>query len=210
MKRLWIALSLVGGAFLTALISKREGLQGGGNAPSPYPTLSAIQELNRWHGLVETDSSARPLLDKYWAVLGQSQPSNVAWSGAFISYVMRGVRGFVPSGSHLEYARAAYRNNGRPGLYGAFPPTASVDVGDIIIRSRGDIPSSYADVISPTGFKPTHGDIVVSIERGFARVIGGNVDNSVTQKAVPLRNNGAVDDPTVIAVLKLQAGLPIA
>ena len=47
----------------------------------------------------------------------------------------------------------------------------------------------------PTGRFPGHCDIVVTIQRGYLDVIGGNVDNAVAMKHIPTTADGHLAGP---------------
>ena len=65
--------------------------------------------------------------------------------------------------------------------------------GGLICYSRTQTPLRYADL--PTGRFPGHCDIVVTARPGLLEVIGGNVDNSVSMKRIPVTTNGLVANP---------------
>jgi hypothetical protein len=46
----------------------------------------------------------------------------------------------------------------------------------------------YAEL--PTGRFPGHCDVVVAVRPGLLDVIGGNVENSVSMKRIPVTSNG--------------------
>jgi len=128
---------------------------------------------------------------------GNIFPANVdgdyAWSAAFVSYVMRmagAVGGFPYSASHSTYINIAkqmalHQTSGwiitaeRPDTYAPVP-------GDLICLGRGSARSlTYDDL--PAGAFPGHCDIVVDAQTpGMISVIGGNVDDAVTMKHVPV------------------------
>jgi hypothetical protein len=118
-----------------------------------------------------------------------------AWSAAFISYVMRmagaGKR-FPYAPSHSDYINAA---RSQPGLAVSAQPLdqyAPVP-GDLICMWRGNNPVRFADL--PAGHFPGHCDIVVNRAAGALEVIGGNVDNAVSMKRVPVGPDGRLAGP---------------
>jgi hypothetical protein len=120
---------------------------------------------------------------------------NFAWSAAFIDYVMRmagaGNR-FPYSPSHSDYINAARTRSDL--AIAALPVTQyAPQLGDIICMWRANHPVAYPDL--PAGHFPGHCDIVVAQHPGSLDVIGGNVDNSVTMKRVPIGPAGLVNDP---------------
>jgi Uncharacterized protein conserved in bacteria (DUF2272) len=126
---------------------------------------------------------------------------NYAWSAAFISYVMRlagaGNR-FPYTETHSDYINAARRHalgqapgiaitTERPLLY---PP----ELGDLICAWRDAHPITYDDLPTAGRF-PSHCDIVVGKESGLLDVIGGNVENAVAMKRVPVTADGRLVYP---------------
>jgi len=124
-----------------------------------------------------------------------------AWSAAFVSYVMR----LAGAGPRFPYAGAhhVYINRAREVSLGrargdwvvsAEPPDTYAPVpGDLICMSRTATPLTFADL--PAGRFPAHCDIVVAREPDVLDVIGGNVDDAVTLKHVPVTANGLLADP---------------
>ena len=74
----------------------------------------------------------------------------------------------------------------------AEPPEAYAPLpGDLICTSRGARKIHFADL--PARF-PGHCDIVVATSPGKLDVIGGNVDDAVTLKHVPVTPDGRLAD----------------
>lgn len=164
----------------------------------------AKTELIAWQNMTETDAQATPYLRKYWeAVSLPLQPASTAWSAAFISYVMGNL--IRPKQSHIEYARAAYRDrqNKIRGKYWAYNPQeiSKIKKGDILVRSRGDSSATWKDVTNPSGFHETHGDLVVETQKGGVVGLGGNKHNKVATEVYPLY--GGKPPSNVFAVLRL-------
>lgn len=161
-------------------------------------------ELQRWHGMKETDAAAAPVLARYWGAVGYGpQAPDVPWSAAFISYVA-GPNGLQPSGDHVGYARAALkaRTARDTSKYWAFAPNESgvlpVRRGDILISWRNQ-PATWADVASNTGHKDAHGRVVTYAAGGVVSMIGGNEGNGVAQTDAPANQVPASD---VFAILR--------
>ncbi len=119
---------------------------------------------------------------------------NFAWSAAFIDYVMRmaGAGGRFPyAESHSDYINAARTE---PGLVVTALPLYQYapQLGDLICMWRAGHPVTYQDL--PAGHFPGHCDIVVAQHPGSLDVIGGNVDNAVAMKHVPVGPAGLVND----------------
>ncbi len=176
-----------------------------GARPPPLPD----QKPERFEGLwqrvgeywYEGQDFSRPevswtgMHDAWGVVFPAEEDGEYAWSAAFISYVMRisGAGGRFPySPSHHTYIDAAWReahgqDNGW--VVTAYPIDQYAPVpGDIICTSRTPRPLRYADL--PADAFPAHCDIVVAQSPGIISVIGGNVDDAVTMKHVPVTDDG--------------------
>ena len=138
--------------------------------------------------------------DASGAVFPAGDDGDYAWSAAFVSYVMRiaGAGGRFPySPAHHDYIDAARnvslgRENGW--AVSAEPPdTYAPVVGDLICLSRTRRPLQFADL--PGGVFAAHCDIVVDTAPGTLSVVGGNVDDAVTMKHVPVTLDGHLSPP---------------
>lgn len=144
-------------------------------------------------------------------VFSEQEDGNFAWSAAFIDYVMRmagaGHR-FAYSPTHADYINAAkeHATGQLPDLaIAAEPPERyAPQRGDLICMWRGRRPIRYDEL--PTGRFPGHCDIVVAIHPGsldvprVIDVIGGNVDNSVSMKHIPVTADGHLAGPDGVVV----------
>ena len=123
------------------------------------------------------------------------------WSAAFVSYVMKKatVPGFRASASHSDYVRDAYLHpTDSPFLY-LDPAVAKPGAGDLLCYVR--VPSrafgyeglrTYFDTTGGEGVN-MHCDIVVAANPdndGKAYLIGGNVQQGVTMRLMPVNRNG--------------------
>jgi hypothetical protein len=136
------------------------------------------------------------------AVFPASQDGSYAWSAAFVSYVMRiagaGAR-FPYSASHSDYIDLAKQMRlGRATnwlVVAEAPEAYAPQPGDLICLGRGAARDlSYDDL--PAGHFPGHCDIVVdSSVPGQISVVGGNVDDAVTLKHVPVTPDGKLATP---------------
>jgi hypothetical protein len=126
----------------------------------------------------------------------RSEDGEFAWSAAFINYVMRmagaGSR-FPYSASHSDYINAART---RPGLVVTALSLSQYapQTGDLICMWRARHPVTFDDL--PAGRFPGHCDIVVAQHPGSLDVIGGNVDNTVAMKRVPVAADGRMVEPS--------------
>lgn len=136
--------------------------------------------------------------DAYGVVFPWQDDGSYAWSAAFVSYVMRiagaGDR-FPYSQSHDTYIDAAKRMaDGRDTgwIVTAHPINQyAPQLGDLICTSRTVRPIRYEQL--PASF-PAHCDIVVQISPGTIMVVGGNVDDAVTAKHIPVLPDGRLGD----------------
>jgi hypothetical protein len=122
-----------------------------------------------------------------------------AWSAAFIGYVMR----IAGAGDRFPYAAAhhVYIDAARETALGragwavvAAPPQGYAPLpGDLICMSRGTRRLTFAQL--PAGRIPAHCDIVVGTGPGRLDAIGGNVDDAVTLKHVPVTADGRLAGP---------------
>lgn len=144
----------------------------------------------------------------------------VPWSAAFISWVVRksgaAYSNFRFASSHSVFsndaiqARVVGRTN-RP-FWGYRRSERRPEIGDIIHRNRGagaftfDYAENHSNFIS-------HSDVVVEVTSSVARVIGGNVGDTVSMRSIDgsgdniqeynLDSNGFIaDGQRVIAILK--------
>ncbi len=122
-----------------------------------------------------------------------------AWSAAFISWVMGRARlpGFRASASHIDYVRAAYQRADTNAYQYLDPTHARPATGDLLCYVRGaQTALGYAGllgVVQRDGGLNMHCEIVVAANPGndsTAYLIGGNVQQSVTMRLLPLNRNG--------------------
>jgi len=125
------------------------------------------------------------------------------WSAVFVSWVLMkaALPGFRPSASHVDYVRQAYRNGDASAyefhdIVGARP-----DTGDLLCYVRGQ------NVVGHAGLRQVmsrgrdglnmHCEIVVAANPGndnTAYLIGGNVQQGVTMRLLPLNRDGQLWD----------------
>ena len=145
--------------------------------------------------------------DAQGRVFPASTDGNYAWSAAFVSYVMRiagaGAR-FPYSASHATYinaaAEAARGARTAWAVVAERPASYAPRPGDLICMGRGSAAQLRYDVL-PAGMFPAHCDIVVGAAvDGQISVVGGNADDAVVLKHVPVTPDGrlATPDGTVL------------
>jgi hypothetical protein len=134
--------------------------------------------------------------DASGAEFPRSDDGNFAWSAAFIDYVMR----MAGAGNRFPYAIAHSEYIDAARISGGYVITAlplnqyAPQIGDIICMWRAGHPVTYEDL--PAGHFPGHCDIVVAQRPGVLDVVGGNVDNAVSLKHVPVGPDGLMVGPT--------------
>lgn len=156
-----------------------------------------------WLGINASDSSSAwtGKHDSDGRVFSPKQDGNYAWSAAFISYVMRiagaGQR-FPYSPAHATYiniaAQMADQSIGGWAVVAERPDSYAPQLGDLICHGRLRAKSvRYEDL--PAGPFTSHCDIVVETGANTISVIGGNVDDAVTLKHVPVDVTGRIAGP---------------
>jgi hypothetical protein len=156
-----------------------------------------------WLGLPmgsSADQNYTGMHDQNGAVFAVGQDGTYAWSAAFIDYVMRMAgagRRFPYSPNHSDYINAArQRSAGQApnlAISAERPERYAPQRGDLVCMWRGRQPVRFDDL--PAGRFPSHCDIIVAIRAGSLDVIGGNVDNSVSMKQVPVTADGRLANP---------------
>jgi hypothetical protein len=134
--------------------------------------------------------------DERGRVFAEGEDAAFAWSAAFIDYVMRmagAAHRFPYAPDHAGYINAA--RQGGPGVVAAAerPEAYAPQRGDLICLWRGQRRVNFDDL--PTGHFPAHCDIVVAVHPGLLDVIGGNVDNSVALRHIPVGADGRLAGP---------------
>jgi hypothetical protein len=151
-----------------------------------------------WEGLNpdDPDSGWTGMHDGNGAAFPASEDGSYAWSAAFISYVMRiagaGAR-FPYTATHADYINLAkqmkLRQTNGWAITAEPPASYAAQPGDLICLSRGGVPPPSYDAL-PMGRFASHCDVVVRADSGVLTVVGGNVDDAVTMKHVPITPDG--------------------
>ena len=183
-----------------------------GTRPPPAPDQKPEREEGLWQRVGEywwlglnagnPEAAWTGEHDEHGNVFPANADGNYAWSAAFVSYVMRiagAAGGFPYSASHSTYINLAKQmatgatsgwvvSAERPESYAPLP-------GDLICLARGSARSLHYDDL-PAGQFPGHCDIVVDTQvSGMIGVLGGNVDDAVTMKHVPVTPDGKLVGP---------------
>lgn len=156
--------------------------------------------LARMSGFPGANECADPYGGSYPAVACRAFIVDNPWSAAFVSYVMMkaGVPGFRPSPSHYDYVRDAYAAPDQSPFQYLDPANAQASAGDLLcaVRSEHRI-YGYAGLAAAlaehSGALNMHCDIVVAIDPdgdGKAYLVGGNVQQGVTMRLLPVNRNG--------------------
>lgn len=139
--------------------------------------------------------------DSFGTVYAPSDDGQYAWSAAFISYVMRtagaGVQ-FPYSPSHSTYiniaAQMAQGTVQNWDVVAQRPDSYAPQPGDLICAGRSSAKNLRFEDL-PAGNYTSHCDIVVAIADGALSVLGGNVDDTVTMKHIPIGPDGRIAGP---------------
>lgn len=157
---------------------------------------TANDEYSSYGGRDEcNDSGMQSRVGTYWDALGLNYDgcSDVPWSAAFVSYMVREAGGgsmFRYSSAHRVYIQDAF--GGGQGLYNSVSDitTSTVRIGDLVCTGRARIESwTFTDFQDwydrgADDQIPTHCDVVVAVDGTTFTVIGGNVSDQVTRKVV--------------------------
>ena len=170
--------------------------------PIPPPDQKPEREPGLWQRIGEywwigQDPGEREVAwtgmhDENGTLFEAGHDAGFAWSAAFISYVMRiGGAGpdFPYSPNHSTYINAAA--SGSTKVLRAYAPADLAPIpGDLICMGRGRSAGlKFHDLPTATLF-PGHCDIVVQAAPASLSVLGGNVDDAVTMKHVPVAADG--------------------
>ena len=182
-----------------------------GSRSPPPPELKPEREPGLWQRVGEywwlgMDAGSEEAgwtgkTDGQGVVFPAREDGEYAWSAAFVSYVMRiagAGRRFPYSEAHSTYIDLAKRQ--KLGKVSGWLVSAervtdyAPHLGDLICYSRTvGRALTYDDL--PAGHYPAHCDIVVGVETGQVTVVGGNVDDAVTLKHVPVGPDGRLAGP---------------
>lgn len=132
---------------------------------------------------------------------------NKAWSGAFMSYVLReaGANNFRFNPMHGVYIMSGFTRSGYDSLD---PAKTRVQVGDLVCANRGDN-ITYKTARGQWNYK-AHCDVVVKVKGGSVEVIGGNTrdeptgvrGNTVGRKSFKTSSSGNLSGNGWIAVVR--------
>jgi hypothetical protein len=170
--------------------------------PPPPPELKPEREQGLWQRIGEywwvgQDPYEREVAwtgkhDENGVLFDPANDGNYAWSAAFISYVMR-IAGAGPdfpySPNHATYINAAALGTSKV-LRAYAPQSYAPMAGDLICLGRGKSANLTFAALPTADLFPAHCDIVVGVSSSELTVIGGNVDDAVTLKHVPIGSNG--------------------
>lgn len=122
------------------------------------------------------------------------------WSAAFVSFVMAraGLPGFAMSASHVDFVRGAWGAPANPYRL-ADPEREAPGAGDLLCFARAPAALGYPGLLDlmrrePGAVLAMHCDIVVGADAGSGRLhlVGGNVLQGVTARALTLNRNGVL------------------
>ena len=163
----------------------------------------AMAEWRRWgsqatdrRGPKERDRGYAELVAHYWEV-ATGRNVRAAWSGAFVSFVMKeaGAGDSWPStGSHAYYIKVATENRAkRSGHFWARRLSEySPRPGDLVCNS---LEGGVGYDSQPDRNYASHCDVVVDVRDGWIAVIGGNLSNSVAKRPLMTDFSGRLINP---------------
>ncbi|WP_428313266.1 DUF2272 domain-containing protein [Hydrocarboniphaga sp.] len=158
----------------------------------------------------EYDDPQYKRIGAYWKKIGRNYDGRtkdehgerIAWSAAFIGYLVRtaggAALGFPPTESHAGYIRWAAQNrrdNVKTASFFAYAPNELAPVvGDIVCSNRGGGKVQLGSL--PTYF-PAHGALVVEVNpaQQYIVVVGGNESDSVGYSKLALDANHLLAAP---------------
>ncbi len=183
-----------------------------GTRPRPAPDQKPEREPGLWQRVGEywwlglnagaPEAAWTGKHDENGAVFPADQDGDFAWSAAFISYVMR-IAGAGPRfpyapdhATYIDIAKQMATGATSGWLVSAERPEAYAPLpGDLICQGRRNAATLRYDDL-PAGHFPGHCDIVVDTSvPGQIAVIGGNEDDAVTMKHVPVMPDGKLATP---------------
>ena len=153
-----------------------------------------------WLGLATDQKEARwtGKHDESGQVFPADDDEAYAWSAAFVDYVMRiaGARNRFPYAIahdiYIDAANDVTLHQANWAVIAQRPDAYAPQRGDLICTSRGRRTIRFDDL--PARFAG-HCDIVVATSPGSITVVGGNVDDAVTMKHVPVTPDGKLAGP---------------
>lgn len=137
-----------------------------------------------------------------WKAIGQNldgKDTDIPWSAAAISFMVRGAAATVPAYGKFKFAAAHSKyihdaiskrsatDAGAP-FWGFQLFEAKPQIGDIVGRWR-EVPRTYQDAAMSDSFK-SHTDVIVSVAPDFILGIGGNIGDSVGITRYPKEPSG--------------------
>jgi hypothetical protein len=183
-----------------------------GTRPRPAPEQKPEREPGLWQRVGEywwlglnagaPEAAWTGKHDATGAVFPADEDGDFAWSAAFVSYVIR-IAGAGPRfpyapdhATYIDIAKQMATGATSGWLVTAERPEAYAPLpGDLICQGRGHAAALRYDDL-PAGHFPGHCDIVVDTSTpGQIAVIGGNVDDAVTMKHVPVTADGKLATP---------------
>jgi hypothetical protein len=155
--------------------------------------------------------------DEYGREFPPEDDGKYAWSAAFVSYVMRiagAGKAFPYAADHAFYINAAKRmtlSTDHGWLITAErPETYAPIAGDLICHGRDWAASLRYDNLPTAELFPAHCDIVVAGQKaGAIGVIGGNVQDAVTMRHIPVTADGKLARPDGVVLDQQQTWMVV-
>jgi muramidase (phage lysozyme) len=170
--------------------------------------LAEMEKFARGSTVRETQEPLRSRALQYFKFVGRkdiTDPSTVAWSAAFISFVMNGAgaTNFPFSAGHATYILKGLANRlaklpNAPVVYFDADEMAP-RVGDLIGFSNDSGVHNRADLEERLKLPPddqffsSHTDLVIEVSSGKVKAIGGNVSQTIKITTVKTTAQGMID-----------------
>lgn len=142
-------------------------------------------------------------IGEYWTELNlpYNGRNDIPWSASFISFLMKNASlaksDFLFNQQHSKYIRKAIvsklKADNSYGFWGYKIEEYAPEVGDLVCYIR-ETALGKIDYDSSSDDYESHADLVVEKSRNTLKVIGGNVQDSITMKHLELDNNGFLVD----------------
>ena len=150
----------------------------------------------RWSSLINKNATTGRSTIEVPSPSTAKKISDIPWSAAFISYVMKAANTpFPSSASHTGYAQPL--KNGYGGWKALNPAITPLEAGDIIIQNRSGNNLTFNSNWSGN----SHGDVVIEVTNSTAKGIGGNVSQTVYKSSFNL-NKGKLASSDFFAILR--------
>ena len=156
---------------------------------------TSMQESTPPSDPVQTAGGLHPHWIRFLSGGGGITP--VPWSAGCISYILNktGLR-WPMKGAHTKYAQAIRTGGDKYDFEALDPATTKLLTGDVVIKTRSNNKVIFT---SNKWSGSSHGDIVHDVDMTIkkARIIGGNVSNTMVDYEIKLDSEGKIPEDNV-------------